>query len=198
VDSASSTDLASDHPELRLTLRVPVGTFDSTVAAIEGMGTRLSKTVNAQDVTGNLVDLDARLASLSAEEQTYQNLLRRAGSLDNAMTLRDKLTELRSQIESIGGQRKSMGQLAQLSTITVTLTQSAAGTTPPQDAGWFQETWGQATGSSMAAARFTGSLGIWMIALCPFWIPLMLICKSLLGKAKQNGATARAESSTNL
>jgi hypothetical protein len=70
VDNASSTDLASDHPEIKIAVRVPVQTFESTITAIESMGVRLSKTINSQDVTGQLIDLDARLATMSAEEKS--------------------------------------------------------------------------------------------------------------------------------
>lgn len=196
VDSAASTDLASDHPEIKLSLRVPVGEFDSTIDAIEAMGVRLSKTVNSQDVTGQLIDLDARLTTMKDEEHVYQGLLKDSHSLDTAMELRDKLTELRSQIESIAGQRKSMGELAALSSISVTLTQSSVAAAPAVDAGWFQETWGQASTFSFGMARVVVGFGLWLLWLAPFWVPAGLLARWYFVKVRKIGATMAQPVST--
>ena len=196
VDSASSTDLASDHPQIKISLRVPENLFESTLTTIESMGVRLSKTVNSQDVTGQLIDLDARVTTMKDEEKTYQNLLGRSNNLETAMQLRDKLTELRSQIESIAGQRKSMGELAALSTISVTLSQSAVAGAPPQDATWLQETWGQSSSFALAGARVVGGFAVWFVTLTPFWLPLVLVARRFIAKAKAENATSSSRVST--
>ncbi len=196
VDSAASTDLASDNPQITVTLRVPANKFESTITTIEAMGVRLSKTINSADVTGQLVDLDARLKSLSAEENTYQTMLSEAHSMDMVMQFRDKLTELRSQIESINGQRKAMGELASLSTLSVTLTQSAVPVAASRDTSWLGETWAQASTSAALATRTVVTAGIWIIALCPFWIPGLLILRRIVLKARSQFATLHSPGST--
>ena len=133
---------------------------------------------------------------MSDEEHVYQGLLRQSNSLETAMQLRDKLTDLRSQIESIAGQRKSMGELAALSSITVTLSQSSVAAAPAMDAGWFQESWGQASTFALGATRIVISLALWLLAMTPFWLPLALLIWRFVLKPRKLGATIPSPIST--
>lgn len=187
VDSAQSADLASTKPTIDLTLRVPVGRFDDALAKFESLGVRLSKTVNSEDVTGQLVDLDARLRTLSAQEETYRGLLRRSEGLQSVITLQDKLTEVRSEIESMAAQRKTLGALAALSTITVHLEQSSVPVQAPTDPGWMAQVWGDSTTTLGSFARIAATILIWLAVFCPIWIPIALVARRALKQyAKQS------------
>lgn len=175
VDSAQSADLASEHPTIDLTLRVPVAQFDNALAKFEALGVRLSKTVSSEDVTGQLVDLDARLRTMSAQEETYRGLLRRATALQSVIALQDKLTQVRSEIESMAAQRKNLGGLAALSTIEVHLEQSAIPIRPSADPGWLAQVWGESTSSLSGLARMLATALIWLAVFCPIWLPLVLL-----------------------
>ena len=78
-----------------------------------------------QDVTEQWVDLDARLRTLQATEQELLALLaesrKRGQKLQDIMAVYRELTGIRSQIEQLEGQLKSLDQLAALSAIDVTL-----------------------------------------------------------------------------
>jgi hypothetical protein len=173
VDSATSTDLASDKPTIALTLRVPVGAFDRAIDSLEGLGVRLSKTINSEDVTTQIVDLDARLRTLSATEETYRGLLRQTHALQNVIDLQDKLTEVRSQIESMAAQRKALSGMASLSTITVRLEQSAVPAQAPHDPNWLAQTWGESTSRLGELLRSLASVGIWILVFIPLWLPVL-------------------------
>jgi hypothetical protein len=180
VESASSTDLATDRPSLTMALRVPVGRFEECIAKLEGLGVRLSKTVSSEDVTAQIVDFDARLQTLRAQEETYRNLLRRAGNLDNVVTLQDKLTEVRSTIESMAAQRKAMAGLAALSTVSLRLEQDAIPHAPAQDPNWMAQTWGEATTTLSHVVRTLANLGVYLLVFSPFWIPFALLFRKML------------------
>jgi hypothetical protein len=45
IDSTSSNDLSSEHPDMTIAMRVPVADFDAILSGMEGLGVRMSKTV---------------------------------------------------------------------------------------------------------------------------------------------------------
>ena len=177
TETAASSDLASAHPVLNLSLRVPASTFDSSIAKFEALGVRLSKKISSDDVTGQLVDLDARLKTLRAQEDVYRGMLKNRGQLDDVFNIQSRLTEVRTQIETIEGERKVQSGLAAMSSIALTLEQSAVANQAPADPNWLGQTWGEASSGASASFRVLSVFVIWAVAFCPFWIPVLLIVR---------------------
>ena len=75
VSESKSTDLAGEHPTVSMTVRVPSNLFDKAMEEFQSLGVRLSQTVSAEDVTGRVRDMEARLKTLRAQEQAYRRLL---------------------------------------------------------------------------------------------------------------------------
>jgi hypothetical protein len=175
VDSATSTDLASTRPVVTLTLRVPADAFDTTLAKFEALGVRLGKSISSEDVTGQLVDLDARMATMRAQEETYRELLRQSRRIEDVIQLQDKLTQVRSTIESMAAQRKSLAGLAALSTVGLTLEQDAPPTPLPTDPNWLTQAWGEAMGTVASVGRSAVVVAIWALLFSPLWLPALLL-----------------------
>ena len=188
TEKASSTDLASTHPVLNLALRVPVGSFDATISKFEILGVRLSKTISSDDVTGQLVDMDARLKVLRAQEDVYRDMLKNRTQLEDVFNIQSQLREVRTQIETISGERKSQSGLAALSTINLTLEQNAVVTEVPTDPNWLAMTLSEASSGAGAAFRIITVAVVWAVAFSPFWIPVLLILRKLR-KSPRNPAT---------
>ena len=64
--SADQRTLDNDRSVATLTLRVPSTAFTSTVEKVAKLGTEVSRSVQSQDVTESLVDVDARIATQRA------------------------------------------------------------------------------------------------------------------------------------
>ncbi len=173
VDSASSSDLDSDHPVLTVSMRVPAQSFDQAMLQIEALGIRTGKSINSEDVTEKVVDMDARIKSMLVQEETYRGLLKQARRLEDVISLQQQLTDVRGQIESIMGQRKSLATQAALSTISLTLTQSAVAHQAPKDPNWLAQTWAEATTQMSGLLRGVASFAIWFAVFSPLWVPLL-------------------------
>jgi len=187
TESATSSDLASTRPVLKLALRVPVASFDSSISKFESLGVRLSKTIGSEDVTGQLIDLDARLKTLTAKEDVFREMLKNRSQLEDVFNIQNQLTEVRTEIESISGQRKSQAGLAALSTIGLTLEQDALPNVASTDPNWMAQTWAEASSGASVAFRIFVVALVWIIAFSPFWIPAAFI----LRKVVKNGTEAR-------
>ena len=85
------------------------------------MGTVTSESSDANDVTEEYTDLQARLRTLNATEQRYLELLGQANTINEILTVQDRLDFVRGQIEQVLGRINLLEHLTDLATITVHL-----------------------------------------------------------------------------
>jgi hypothetical protein len=103
-----------------IVFRVPVDTFDATLAAVRALGTRVSsEKVTGQDVTEEYVDLEARIRAQRAVEEQYMAVLKEAKTIPDILAVQQKLGEARTEIERAEGRRRFLESQTSLSTITV-------------------------------------------------------------------------------
>jgi hypothetical protein len=121
-----------------LTLRVPVDRMD---AVLKGLGeveatTVVRRETKSEDVTEQVVDVEARLATQRASVDRVRALLERAGSTTEIVQIEGELTKRQSELESLQRRYDSLkGQVAQ-STITVSVRQGAAPSAPEEKLGF--------------------------------------------------------------
>ncbi len=109
-----------------LSLRVPSASYDAVFTQLSSLGTLLARERSSQDVTEQVVDLDARVTSERASLDRLDALMRQAGSLNDMLTLEQAVTQRESDLNSLESQIASLqGQVA-MSTVTVELFQTAA------------------------------------------------------------------------
>lgn len=174
---------ASQNGELRV--RVPSKLFDSAVKQFSQLGKVLSHTSAGEDVTAQIVDLDARIKTLAAEEQQYRELLRQARRISDIMEIRDRLTEIRSEIESMQAQRKTFQNMASLSTITLSFTTDDKVNEPkPEDGNWSNDAWNTSVDALTAIGKAVARGSIFVFVMAPFWIPITLIGYLIYRKTK--------------
>lgn len=160
-----------------LTLRIPANRFaDALIELGELEGEVLSEATREQDVTSQIVDLEARIANLEASEASYRILLERAERIDDVLAVQSRLDEVRGQIEQHKAQLENVTGQADLSTLTVTLIPRAQ---PIADQ---SETWDpgaeldRALASLVAMGQGLASGLIWFVIV---WVPILLILAAL-------------------
>ena len=119
--TSSSTSSGGRAATAELTLRVPAARFDDARARLGRLGRVEATELAGEDVGGQLVDLDARLRSLRAEEAALDALLARAGDIGQILQVRDRLTGVRTQVEQLAGQQAALQDRAALATIHVSM-----------------------------------------------------------------------------
>jgi prefoldin subunit 5 len=78
-----------------------------------------SEELGGKDVTGTLVDLDARLRSLRAQEDALNALLGKARTVGETLQVAQAAGEIRTQIEQLAAQQAQLSDQADYATITV-------------------------------------------------------------------------------
>jgi hypothetical protein len=103
-------------------VRVPAAQFQAATDKIRGIGNRiLHGKVSGQDVTEEYVDLEAQLRAKKALEAQFLEIMKQARKVEDALSVQEKLSDVRTEIERLEGRRRYLENQAALSTINFTL-----------------------------------------------------------------------------
>jgi hypothetical protein len=137
ADSSMST-ADGTIPSATLTLRVPADRLSSVINALSQIGTIHQQDLKGDDVTGQLVDLAARIQNLRAEEDALRTILSRAQAIGDILQVQGQLFEVRQQVEQLTAQQTQLDNKATYATLVVQLSETgpavAAGTRHPSPA----------------------------------------------------------------
>ena len=121
--SNESNNRYYDGGEIRynLTLRVPSKYFDALLDSLSANARKVEyKSISAQDVTEEFIDIEARLAVKKELENRYKEILKKANSVDEILQVEREIGNLRSDIESIEGRYKYLQNQVAFSTLDIT------------------------------------------------------------------------------
>jgi hypothetical protein len=117
-DKRTSDD---DSSYASLTLRVPADRFGTVVDALAGLGDEEARQVDTDDVTEEVVDLDARIATQRARVDSGRRLLAEAKSLSDLVMLERELATREADLAALEAKKRRLADLTALSTITLEL-----------------------------------------------------------------------------
>ena len=105
-----------------LTIRIPSKNFEKFISQLEsGEGIIQYKEIEARDVTEQFVDLETRLASKRSYLNRYRELVKRANTIREVLTIEEKIRALEEEIESVEGRLRYMTDRIAYSTLELEL-----------------------------------------------------------------------------
>jgi hypothetical protein len=113
-----------------LSLRVPPEDFRSTLRGLARLGTRLSQTQTAEDVTTQVVDTDSRLRSQRASVARVRALLAQAETVGEVVQVEAELARREADLESLEAQLARLKDVTAQAAIEVELVARAAAAAP--------------------------------------------------------------------
>lgn len=161
-----------------LTIRIPATSFDEAITRLHEMDAEVvAEATREQDVTGQVVDLEARLDNLRASEASYRELVARAERVEDILAVQSRLDEVRGQIEQLQAQLDAIEGQAALSTLTITLVPKAAPITAQTEA------WDPGAQLDRALASLVGvGQGLFdgVIWFAIVWLPVLLVLVAIV------------------
>lgn len=106
-----------------LVLRVPSEEFSGMLARVEAEGDVLRSDTASQDVTDQLVDIEARLDNLRAQRDRLRVLYDRANDTTDVLRVQRELADVQERIERLEAQQQSLERRVALATIRVKLSE---------------------------------------------------------------------------
>jgi hypothetical protein len=111
---------ADSGQSLQATLRVPAPQLDATMAEIRNLGRVETEQQGGEEVTQQMVDLEARLANARNTEQRLANIMRRStGKITDVLAVEKEIDRVRGEIEGMEAERKNLGDRVNFSTLDV-------------------------------------------------------------------------------
>ena len=144
-----------------VTIRVPTSAYASVMNQLRGVaGEVQSESSTTSDVSEEYADLEARQRNLEATEARYLELLEKAETIPDILTLQDRINAVRLEIELIQGRINLLNDLTDLATIVVQLQPLALVAEAPSEPGWAQQVWEDAWETSEGAIQALGTAAI--------------------------------------
>jgi hypothetical protein len=128
--AASKASGSGAEASATIDLRVPAATWDRTLTDLRAIGTVLDQEIGSEEVTGQVIDLDARVANLRATEAALQAIMAKATKIDDILDVQKQLTETRGEIEQLTAKAAGLRDRAAFGSLTIQLSVPAAAPTP--------------------------------------------------------------------
>ncbi|WP_371602596.1 DUF4349 domain-containing protein [Streptomyces sp. NBC_01220] len=136
VADESTEQVDDTHDSSHLVLRVPQDEYDSVLRELSGAGKLLSRSSTAKDVTGQVVDVESRIATQRASVARVRKLMERADKLVDVVTLEGELSSRQASLESLLAQQASLRDRTTMATITLDLTEPETAAEADEDPGF--------------------------------------------------------------
>jgi len=164
-----------------VTYRIPAARWDDAIAALRGLATKvLSEQTNAVEVTGQLIDLSARIDNLQASEHALQGILEQATKVQDILDVESRLSDVRGQIEQLQAQQAHLADQAALGTLAVSYGLPVVATVEAQQKWSPADEIDRATASLVDLLQTAAAAGIWFAIV---WIPALVFLAVVLAVA---------------
>ena len=105
------------------TLRVPETALEAVLDSLATLGRVASRTVSAEDVTEQAIDLDARLKDLIASRDRLRQLHDKATTVSDVVSVERELARVQGEVDSLEGRLKHLRSAAALAEVQVSIRQ---------------------------------------------------------------------------
>ena len=121
ADDKTETDRSGSPLRSRMVLRVPVDDFDEVMDGLAKIDTLASTNTSSEDVTTQLIDVEARIKVQQASVQRVRQLLARAASIRDIMSIENELANRQAQLDSLLQQQAYLKDQTSMSTVKVNI-----------------------------------------------------------------------------
>jgi len=165
--SASTRTVTTDDSTTRATYRIPSAAWDATLGALHALAREVkAEEIRTEEVTGQVVDLTARISNLRATEAAFQAIMAKATKIKDVLDVQAQLTTTRGEIERLVAEKASLEKQASFGSLAVTFglpVQPKPPATPKPVKAWDPGTdAANATAKLVRIGQRATSVGIWL------------------------------------
>jgi uncharacterized protein DUF4349 len=184
--SGSQQSTAGDRVLASVTYRIPSARWEDALSALKGLGKLIDGRTDSVEVTGQVLDLGARIDNLKASERALQAIMNRATKISDVLEVQNQLTGVRGEIEQLSTQQVHLREQAALSTLSVVFQTPAVAKVVETSKGWNPGAeFDRAVGQLLAIGQGLVTIGIWLaIVVLPMVLSfgLLLVLVGLVAR----------------
>lgn len=164
-------------------LRIPSQSFEAVMGALKDIATVTSTNTRSEDVTTEVIDVEARVRTAEVSLRRLRAFLGRATNVDAVIRLESEISQREADLASLLAQQRYLKNQTSLATITVTMTRTTTpnGDDPLDHAGFLtglRKGWSAFLDLAVVAATAAGALLPFALALAVVLVPLTLLLRA--------------------
>ncbi len=128
--NGSSYSYTKGERHSSMTVRIPAANLDSFVEFVGEVSNVTNKTLSVEDVTLEYVDTEAKKAAYEIEQERLLDLLEKAESIEDMITIESRLSEVRYELESQESIIRTYDNLVDYATVYIYISEVKEYTAP--------------------------------------------------------------------
>lgn len=176
-----------------LTIRIPKDKADAFLEEVSDLCNVVSRSESMEDVTLTYVDLESHRNALRSEQDRLLELMEQAETIEDLITIEDRLTEVRYQLESMESQLRTYDNKIDYSTVYLNISEVKE-LTPVDEVE--KTAWERISGGFLESLENVGeglaNFGIWFLVHIPYlvvWavviVLIVVIIKAIVKSSKK-------------
>ena len=176
--NSDAGERGSGHKWGNYTARIPAAKFDLFLQQAGELAHETRRNVSRQDVSENYYDTDGRLKTQKAKLDRLQDLLEKAETVEDMITIESAIAETEYEIDSLSGELRHYDNLVDYSTVEISLEEVYRFTEVDE----VPESYGSMLASAFVSGlqNFTDWLEDLTVAIAYNWIWILLFIALLL------------------
>ena len=177
--------LGQNRRQIRFEMRVPAQNLDEALDALTELGEVRDRSITTDDVSAQLVDIQARVNNSRKSEAALQEIMSRSGEISDVLEVSRELSQVRQEIEQMAARQESLKAQVRYSTISLSLesiVEPSSVSNKPAFSRQITHSWKSATSSVGDFTTDLLQLGIWLLAYSPY-LAILLCGAVVLRKA---------------
>jgi hypothetical protein len=200
AEDDTQTDRDGAPLRSRMVLRIPTADFDDAMTELEKVGTLVSSKRQSQDVTTQVLDMDARVEAQRRSIDRIQVLFDHATSIKDIVSVESELSRRQADLESLEAQQRYLADQTSLSTITLSVERTPAKAAPKpkkehDEAGFLTGLaggWDAMKTVLVGASTVAGALLPWLVLALVLAVPGWPVLRRLRRRTAATAPTAPA------
>ncbi len=163
-----------------LTIRIPKDKLDGFLESVSGASNVIRRSETVEDVTLTYVDLESHRDALQTEQERLLELLEKAESIEDIITIEERLSNVRYQLESMESQLRTYDNQVDYSTVYLNIEEVEIFTPVEEETAW-ERISGGFTESVQDIGEGFVEFGIWFVVHIPYMVVWCLILALMIG-----------------
>jgi hypothetical protein len=178
AEDDTETDKLGSPVRSRMVVRVPTADFDQAMTELEQVATLVSSKRKSDDVTTQVLDMDARVEAQRRSIDRIQVLFDHATSIKDVVSIESQLSQRQADLESLESQQRYLADQTSMSTITLSVERTSKAGPPSETdhevAGFISGLsggWGAMKSFLVGASTVAGALLPWLVLALVLAVP---------------------------
>jgi multidrug efflux pump subunit AcrA (membrane-fusion protein) len=184
ADDKTETDKSGEPLRARMVLRVPVDSFEDVMNELGSMETLASTSTSSEDVTTQLIDVEARIKAQQASVERVRQLLAQAQSIRDIMAIESELAQRQAELDSLAQQQAYLKDQTSMATVKVSIERKPDPKAPvtKDDSGFLAglaSGWDGLKTTVVAVATVVGALLPFAVVVLLVGVPVWLLVRRM-------------------